>query len=205
MPDLSEKMQLKKNKILSSSLELFTEKGYINTSTRDIIDRTGYGASTFYRYFNSREEILDHLLSDFLGSIIQRVYDYYAEEKDLYQRFIETKRVILDVFIENPEMAEIYSRAAGTSPAIDKCLQSFDDRFLKFSSQNIHYGIEKGVFKNEPVPPIAHAILAMIKFAVYKWIVRKELSPAGMTDMVLSFHETLAVGMLKSPPSEDRD
>ncbi len=202
MADLSEKMQLKKDKILSCSLQLFADKGYINTSTRDIIESSGYGASTFYRYFNSREEILDHLLSDFLGSIIQRVYDYYAEEQDLYLRFIETKRVILEVFIEKPEMAEIYSRAAGTSTGIDRCLKSFDDRFLKFSSQNIQYGIQKGVFKNEPVSPIAHAILAIIKLAVYKWIVRKELSPEEMIEMVLSFHETLAVGLLSSPGSK---
>jgi len=160
----TEKMQAKREMILECSRTLFVKKGYIDTSIRDIIESSGYGASTFYRYFASREEILNTLLTEFLDTIIQRVNELYAVEKDLRMRFIESKRSMLEVFVENPEMAEIYSRASGISEGIDKCLKSFDDRFIEFSSQNISYGINRGLFKDMPVKPIAHAILGIIKF-----------------------------------------
>lgn len=197
MPGNKEKMQVKRAHILACSKQLFLDKGYINTSVRDIIEASGYGASTFYRNFQSREEILTTLLADFLDSIFRRVDELYANQENLSMRFIESKRAVLEVFIENRQIAEIYSRSAGISAEINSFLGCFDQRFMKYSSNNIRYGIEKGIFKEQPVLPIAHAILGIIKYAVYRWIVLNELDAEEMMELVLSFHESLAAGMLK--------
>ncbi len=197
MPGKIEKMQVKRERILDCSMQLFLEKGYINTSVRDIIESSGYGASTFYRYFQSREEILKTLLADFLDTIVRLVNDFYGTQENLALRFIESKRVVLEVFIENRPMAEIYSRSAGISAEIDSFLHCFDQRYIEYSSDNIRYGIEKGIFKDQPVLPIAHAILGTIKYAVYRWIVLNEIDTEEMIELVLSFHESLAAGMLR--------
>jgi len=47
-----------------------------------------------------------------------------------------------------------------------------------------------------PVKPIAHAILGIIKFEVYRWIVLKDISAEEMVNLVISFHESLAEGLL---------
>lgn len=197
MPGKTDKMLVKRERILYCSMQLFSEKGYINTSIRDIIEFSGYGASTFYRYFESREEILKTLLADFLDTIIGRVNDLYAVQDNLSLRFIESKRVVLEVFIENPKLAEIYSRSAGISTQIDSFLNCFDRHFIEYSCNNLRYGIAKGVFKDQPVLPIAHAILGIIKFAIYRWIVLHEIDEQEMIELVLSFHESLAAGMLR--------
>jgi len=46
------------------------------------------------------------------------------------------------------------------------------------------------------VPPVAHSILATEKFLLYKWVVLKDISKEEMIEMVVSFHETLARGLL---------
>lgn len=61
-----------------------------------------------------------------------------------------------------------YIRVAGTSEAIDKCLKQFEDKLIEFYTSNIEYGINKGTFNNVSVPPVAHAILAVEKFLLYK-------------------------------------
>jgi len=197
MPGKVDKMQVKRQRILDCSMQLFLEKGYINTSIRDIIDSSGYGASTFYRYFQSREEILKTLLAEFLETIVIRVNELFATQENLSLRFIESKRVVLEVFIENQQMAEIYIRSAGVSAEIDSFLHCFDQQYIEYSSNNIRYGIAKGIFKEQPVLPIAHAILGTIKYAVYRWIVINEIDAEEMVELVLSFHESLAAGMLR--------
>lgn len=182
---------------MESAQVLFAEKGYVNTPVREIIDLSGYGTGTFYKYFNNKEEVLKVLLQDFLDQIISAVREFFNREKDLYVRFIESKRVMLEVFARNQKMAEIYSRVHGISDSIDQCLQEFDDRFLAFTSRNIEYGIKRGLFRDLPVTPVASATLAIIRYAVNQWIVRKTISEPEMIDMVISFHHSLAVGIVK--------
>lgn len=194
---INTKMQEKRQKILECSLVLFAEKGYLNTPVRDIIDSSGFGTSTFYRYFNNKEDVLKTLLTDFLEQIITSVNDYYKKEEDLYMRFIETKRVIMDLFAKNQQLSEIYARVAGISDGIDNCLKEFDDKILIYFSKNIRYGIKQGSFHELEVIPIAHGILGIIKYAVYKWIVLKDMSKDEMIEMVISFQESLAIGLVK--------
>lgn len=188
----------RRERLLQCSTDLFIEKGYFNTSIRDIIDRSGIGTGTFYNYFIDKEDILKTLLEDFAEQIISGISEYYTVENDLYRRFVETKRLTMEVFAQNEALSEIYSRVAGTSDPIDQCLQEFEDKLIEFYSRNIEYGIKKGVFKNVPIPPIAHSILAMEKFSLYKWIVLKSITKEEMIVMVVSFHETLAAGLLMS-------
>jgi AcrR family transcriptional regulator len=186
----------RRQRILQCSLDLFIEKGYYNTSTRDIIALSEVGTGTFYNYFIDKEDILKALLEDFAEQIISSISGYYLVEKDLYARFIETKRLTMEVFAQNEALSDIYSRVAGTSAPIDQCLKQFEDRLLEFYSRNIEYGIKKGVFKNIPVSPVAHSILAMEKFSLYKWVVLKAITKEEMIEMVVSFHQTLAAGLL---------
>jgi len=182
---------------MDCALDLFIEKGYFNTAIRDIIVRSGYGTGTFYNYFIDKEDILKALLDEFAEQIVSGFSDYWNIEKDLYKRFVETKRLTMEVFAENERLSEIYSRVAGASDPIDQCIKQFEDSLIDFYSKNIEYGIQKGVFDDVPVPPLAHAILATEKFLLYKWVVLRAISKEQMINMVVSFHETLAKGLLK--------
>ena len=184
-----------RKRLLDCSLDLFLEKGYFNTTIRDIIACSGFGTGTFYNYFIDKEDILKTLLEDFAGQIILSISEYYTVEKDLAERFIETKRLTMEVFARNKALSEIYIRVAGTSDTIDQCLQQFEDRLMGFYSRNIEYGIKKGVFKNIPVSPVAHSILATEKYLLYRWIVLQSITKEEMIEMVVSFHETLAAGL----------
>jgi len=187
----------RRQRFLECAMDLFSEKGYFDTPVREIIIKSGFGTGTFYNYFIDKEDILKALLEEFADEIIFSVSNYYTTETDFYIRFIETKRVTMEVFAQNEKLSEIYSKVAGASEAIDKCLKEFEDKLIEFSTRNIEYGIKKGAFNQVWVPPIAHAILAVEKFLLYKWLVLKAITKEEMIEMVVSFHETLAKGLVK--------
>ncbi len=202
MPIPKEKQsQERRQRMLQCAQELFVEKGYMETPVREIIMRSGYGTGTFYNYFTDKEEILKALLEEFAGEIISTISSYYSTETDLYRRFIETKRLTMEVFTRNEALSEIYSRASGVSDTIDQCLRQFEDKLLGFYSRNIEYGIARGFFRDVPVAPVAHSILAVEKYLLYKWIILKAITKEEMIAMVISFHETLAQGLLSAQHS----
>lgn len=189
----------KRQIFLEYAMHLFVEKGYYNTAIRDIIARSGFGTGTFYNYFIDKEDVLKALLEEFAERIIKQFSEYWTKEQDLYKRFVETKRITMELFAENEALSEIYSRVAGASDPIDQCIKQFEDKLIEFYSNNIEFGIQKGVFNKVWISPLAHSILATEKFLLYKWVVLKTISKQEMIEMVVSFHETLAKGLLKKP------
>ena len=63
-----------KEKILETSLELFSEKSFSGASIREIAKNTGIRESAIYNHFSSKDEILNKIIDEFskrnFGSII---------------------------------------------------------------------------------------------------------------------------------------
>ena len=52
-------VQDKREAILNAALELFVERGFWGTAVPEIADRAGVGAGTIYRYFDSKEALVN--------------------------------------------------------------------------------------------------------------------------------------------------
>jgi TetR/AcrR family transcriptional regulator, repressor of fatR-cypB operon len=51
----------KREAILAAALELFVERGFYGTAVPEIAERAGVGAGTIYRYFESKEALVNEL------------------------------------------------------------------------------------------------------------------------------------------------
>src|SRR5437588_11105461 len=49
----------KRETIMAAALELFVERGFFGTAVPEIADRAGVGAGTIYRYFESKEALVN--------------------------------------------------------------------------------------------------------------------------------------------------
>ncbi|WP_155591040.1 TetR/AcrR family transcriptional regulator [Lysinibacillus cavernae] len=55
-------MKDRKQVVIESTIQLFTEKGFQNTSVQDILDNANISKGTFYKYFSSKNECLTAVL-----------------------------------------------------------------------------------------------------------------------------------------------
>ena len=62
-----------KEKIFDVSLELFSQKGFNNTSVRQIAREVGIKESSIYNHYPSKQAILDEILKTFQNQLI--IYD----------------------------------------------------------------------------------------------------------------------------------
>jgi AcrR family transcriptional regulator len=54
-----------KERIIESAIELFSEKGFFETSVRELAERSNIKVSSLYSHFTSKEEILDVILESY--------------------------------------------------------------------------------------------------------------------------------------------
>ena len=78
----------RKKEILDIAEELFTIKGYDNTSTTDILERVGIARGTMYYHFKSKEEILDALIDRVIQGIVRNVKSALSYKATAPQKII---------------------------------------------------------------------------------------------------------------------
>ena len=71
IPLTQEEQQRRRKEIFSASAGLFLEKGFTETSMREIAHAAGVGKSTLYDYFSSKEEILVFYFGDQIEEHVQ--------------------------------------------------------------------------------------------------------------------------------------
>lgn len=71
---MAEKKDAKKRKkeIMTAASELFHQKGYLNTTTQDIINKVGISRGLLYYHFKSKEDILYHIVEGYLHPLIKK-------------------------------------------------------------------------------------------------------------------------------------
>lgn len=78
----------RKKEILDVAGELFTIKGYDNTSTTDILEKVGIARGTLYYHFKSKEEILDALIERVIQGMICNVRTAISHVETAPQKLI---------------------------------------------------------------------------------------------------------------------
>lgn len=82
-----------KEKILTTSLKLFSTKGYASTTVRDIAGAMGIKQSALYNHFKSKDKILETLISDLTSSAIVTIF----EDKDSQELYKQGKSVLMSI------------------------------------------------------------------------------------------------------------
>ncbi|MDR2252389.1 MAG: TetR/AcrR family transcriptional regulator [Bifidobacteriaceae bacterium] len=70
---LTRKREARLGAILDAAADLFTRRGYDQTTVDDILAVVGMGKGTFYHYFKSKEDVLEGVVDRLVALVVQRV------------------------------------------------------------------------------------------------------------------------------------
>ena len=77
----------KRDAILVAAVDLFVERGFHGTAVPEIAERAGVGAGTIYRYFASKEAIVNAIYQRYKGEIFARIMKGFPLEAPARQQF----------------------------------------------------------------------------------------------------------------------
>lgn len=103
--------EVRKAEIMDASIRLFTRKGYLNTTTQDIIDEVNISRGLLYYHFKNKEDILYCIIERYSQPLLKRLEHLaYEEEKGaeeklrLFMEFTLVKEQ--DITAENSVLQE---------------------------------------------------------------------------------------------------
>ncbi|MRS03930.1 MerR family transcriptional regulator [bacterium] len=120
-----------RDKIMSSATELFSSKGFAETSIDDIVSHARMSKETFYVHFRNKEELFMECADKVFRAMYSDVWQQIRDEKDIVQR-IEKRGVAF--FKSYPKWATMMNLVRGLSVGNPV----FREKFKKLLTQMIN-------------------------------------------------------------------
>ena len=136
----------RKQHIVNASKACFVRKGFHNTSMQDICNEAGMSAGNLYRYFNSKEEIIEAFAAqemDWMRTAIQDV----PSSNDMVQAITDTAFWTASTLIQENEaemIAELLAEA-GRNPRINAIYVKFNKQLIAEISAVLTTAKDNGV------------------------------------------------------------
>lgn len=99
-----------RNAILKAARECFVERGYDQSTIRDIIRGTNLAAGTFYNYFTDKRDIFAALLTDFLAHLNSRLSMLRAEAANETEFVYNTYLALFETTAKEPYIYQLAHR-----------------------------------------------------------------------------------------------
>ena len=138
--------------ILSAAREVFLEKGYDQTSIRNIAQKIDYSPTTIYLYFKDKDAIFYALHSEgfqILGSQMEVLFNV----EDPFQRLIEMGRIYMKFAKENPDFYDLMFVQIAPMASLDEQRWEEGESSFEGLKVTIRQCMEQGIlnFKDEEV------------------------------------------------------
>ena len=168
IPLTEEEQQRRRKEIIDASLHLFLERGFNETSMREIANAAGVGKSTLYDYFQSKEEILISYAGGEIQKITEGAREIIGHELGVKQKISNIMQMHLKYLVANKNAFLILSFEAQrlsqeSQQRIQTARHSYQDMLRKL--------IEEGIQQRElrPTDPLlaARSILSLLSIVVY--------------------------------------
>ena len=102
----------RRSELLGIAAGLFAEKGFKNTTVRDIADAAGILSGSLYHHFDSKESMIDEVLSTFQEELFGRYDEILASDEDARTKLEQAVRVSFEAIDQHPHEVAIFQNEA---------------------------------------------------------------------------------------------
>lgn len=180
-----DKRILRTRRILGNALvELLQETPLYRITVRQITERADVAYSTFFRNFETVEDLLDSYLDAFLTELHALVNDIEAD--NLHELSQQTVHLIFEHVSENQAMYRTILTTPAMRPALDPFKQELIARDLKMAE------VLAELFRDNP-PPLELLIYNAINdlFIMIEWYLEQESAPA--IEAMVAYYEAIVI------------
>ena len=149
MRDVKES-EVRQAEIMDAALSLFIEKGYLNTTTQDIIDRVKISRGLLYYHFKNKEDILDRLIERYSEPMLRKLssiaYDPELSAPEKIKAFIESTLVLPGDVTKEMTTLQKTVNLGQNRYLIDQFSHNFINKLTEYFSAIIEQGNSENVF-----------------------------------------------------------
>ena len=148
IPLTEEEQSRRRHEIFAAAAQLFLEKGFIETSMREIAEAAGMGKSSLYDYFQTKDDILFWYFQDEIGDMTALAREIADQPLSAIEKLHQILHKQMERMLENQEfylkfLVEV-QRLGGEKRRL---IQSKRHDYQDLLSSIVEQGIQEGEFR----------------------------------------------------------
>ena len=138
----------RRQEIFNAAVDTFIEKGFVETSMREIAELAGMGKSSLYDYFANKDEILVFVMDQSMRYVTSQSQHINAQPISAEARLRQIIEMHLDYVVSNKKLFFLFSyEGRRLSLENQKRMQQGRYTYQDMLRKLIEEGIEEGIFR----------------------------------------------------------
>jgi AcrR family transcriptional regulator len=189
----------RRDELLRIAGALFAQRGFKNTTVRDIADSAGILSGSLYHHFDSKESMVDELLSTFQNELFTRYDEITSSDLDAKAKVDAVVRASFDAIHDHHHEVAIFQNDAAYLMEFERFgyLHDHNVRFQKMWTQLLAEGVRSGELRADLDTDLTYRFIRDTVWVAVRWYrPGGDLSAQQVADQYLSilFH-----GIARSP------
>lgn len=201
----TERVKENRRALVRAAAESVGERGYEATSIGRITERAGLAHGTFYRYFESRQDLFDQLLPDIGDELIDFLKNRASGASNLMDVEERSLRGFFDFLLENPGFYRLLNEAEVAAPsAFEHHISNLAAHYVAALERSRARGELTG-FEPHELEVLAFILMAA-RFYIYLRFAKTPTGPQPIPDWVVeTYMKFIAHGLRAPKPASDGD
>ena len=158
----------KRTKIREAAAKLFAEKGFENTTTRDIAGAAGINNAALYYYFDSKEQLLYQILEEVMRTGLDRIAEIELSPRPLKEKLALTLRIHTTAAVDFDKMKMLVHDQRSLSPDHREELNQKQSEYVSRLIAILKQLQDQGEMLDLDLTVCAYAFFGMVSWA-YRW------------------------------------
>ena len=158
----------KRTRIREAAAKLFAEKGFENTTTRDIAGAAGINNAALYYYFDSKEQLLYQILEEVIRTGLERITEIEQSPRPLKEKLALTLRIHTTAAVDFDKMKMLVHDQRSLSPGHREELNQKQSEYVSRLIAILKQLQDQGEMLDLDLTVCAYAFFGMVSWA-YRW------------------------------------
>ncbi len=179
----------RREELLRIAGALFAQRGFKNTTVRDIADAAGILSGSLYHHFDSKEAMVDELLGSFQTALFARYDEILASDLDARAKVDAVVRASFDAIHDHHHEVAIFQNDAAYLAGFERFayLTEHNRRFREMWIDLLAEGTETGVLRKDLDTELTYRFIRDTVWVAVRWYrPGGELTSAQVADQYLS-------------------
>ncbi len=179
----------RRDELLAIAAELFAQRGFKNTTVRDIADAAGILSGSLYHHFDSKESMVDEILSTFQAELFRRYDEVVASDLDPRAKFEAVITLSFEAIHDHHSEVAIYQNDAAYLAEFDRFgyLNERNAQLRKLWVGMLEDGVATGAFRPDLDVEVVYRFIRDTVWVAVRWYrPGGELSAADVAGQYLS-------------------
>lgn len=171
MPRPAAESATRREELLSIAARLFAEKGFKNTTVRDIADAAGILSGSLYHHFDSKESMVDEILRSFQDELFGRYDAILAGDDDARTKLEQAVRVSFETIDKHGHEVAIFQNEADHLGTFERFgyLAERNDQSREVWMTLLREGVATGVLRQDLDIELVYRFIRDTVWVAVRW------------------------------------